>query len=107
MNKTILNWLSNCGLPAMTHEWIYWCITFAGVFLIVYLVNFICSRLLIPGIRRLTRKTNFVWDDIMLNDAMLKDISRLVPPILLAVLLPMLFVEGSESLDFMLRVNYI
>lgn len=107
MNQTILNWLSNKGVPAITHEWVYWGITLAGVIIIVYLVNLICCRLIIPGVRKMTRKTNFVWDDIMLNDAMLKDISRLVPPILLAVLLPIIFVEGSSVLDFVLRVNYI
>lgn len=107
MNQTILNWLSNNGVPVMSHEWIYWGIILVGVALMLYLVNFICCRLIIPGVRKMTRKTNFVWDDIMLNDAMLKDISRLVPPILLALLLPMLFVERNEVLDFLLRVNYI
>ena len=107
MNKTILYWLSDLGVPVMAHEWIYWAVTLAGVALIVYIVDLICRRLVIPGVRKVTRRTNFKWDDIVLNDAVLKDMSRLVPPILLAILLPMIFVEGSEALDFVLRVNYI
>ena len=107
MNTTILHWLSDWGVPVMAHEWLYWLITLVCVGFIVYLVDLICRRLVIPAIRKVTRKTNFEWDDIVLNDAMLKDMSRLVPPIMLAVLLPMIFVEGSETLDFVLRVNYI
>ena len=107
MNTTILHWLSDFGVPVLAHEWLYWTITLTCVVLLVYFVDLVCRRLLIPAIRKVTNKTNFKWDDIVLNNAMLKDMSRLVPPILLAILLPIIFMPFSEVLDFLLRVNYI
>lgn len=107
MNTTILHWLSDFGVPVLAHEWLYWTITLTCVVFVVYFVDLVCRRLLIPAIRKVTNKTNFKWDDIVLNNAMLKDMSRLVPPVLLAILLPIIFMPFSEVLDFLLRVNYI
>ncbi len=107
MNTSILHWLSDFGLPVLTHEWLYWVITVTCVALMVYLVDLLCRKLVMPAIRKVTKKTNFKWDDIVLNDSMLKDMSRLLPPILLAILLPIIFMPFSVVLDFVLRVNYI
>ena len=106
MNKTILYWLSSLGAPVVEHEWFYWSISIAAILLVVYFCDLIFRRLVIPTIRKVTYKTNFQWDEIILNDSMFKDISRLVPPVLLAVLLPIVFI-GSEFFDFIMRVNYI
>ncbi len=106
MNKTILYWLSSLGVPVVEHEWFYWAISIAAILLVVYFCDLIFRRLVIPTIRKVTYKTNFQWDEIILNDSMFKDISRLVPPVLLAVLLPIVFI-GSEFFDFIMRVNYI
>ena len=106
MNKTILYWLSSLGAPVVEHEWFYWAISIAAILLVVYFCDLIFRRLVIPTIRKVTYKTNFQWDEIILNDSMFKDISRLVPPVLLAVLLPIVFI-GSEFFDFIMRVNYI
>ena len=107
MNTTILHWLSDLGMPVVAHEWLYWTIAVVCLVFVIYFVDLIFRQLVMPTIRKVTRKTNFEWDDILLNDSMFKDISRLIPPILLAVLLPIIFVEGSEVLDFILRVNSI
>ena len=73
MNTTILHWLSDFGVPVLAHEWLYWTITLTCVVFVVYFVDLVCRRLLIPAIRKVTNKTNFKWDDIVLNNAMLKD----------------------------------
>ena len=107
MNTTILHWLSDWGVPVFAHEYLYWTITLSCVVLVIYMVNLIFRRVLSPAIRKVTNKTTFEWDEIVLSDSMLKDISRLIPPILLAVLLPIVFVEGSDVLDFVMRINNI
>ena len=107
MNTTILHWLSDWGVPVFAHEYLYWIITLSCVVLVIYMVNLIFRRVLSPAIRKVTNKTTFEWDEIVLSDSMLKDISRLIPPILLAVLLPIVFVEGSDVLDFVMRINNI
>ena len=107
MNKTILNWFQSIGIVADSQSWLYWIITLSCIVVLVYIVNLICSRLIIPTLRKLTHRTVPAWDDILFNDTLFKDISRLLPPLLIAVLLPIAFVKGNDILDFLLKVNYI
>ncbi len=107
MNKIILNWFQSIGIVADSQSWLYWVITLSCIAVVVYIVHLFCSKLIIPIFRKLTHKTISSWDDILFNDTLLKDISRLVSPILLAVLLPIAFEKGNDMLDFLLRVNYI
>ncbi len=107
MNQIILNWFQDIGILTDSQSWLYWIIMLSGITIIVYIAHLICNRLIIPILHKLTTKTNSEWDDILFNDTLLKDISRLVPPILIAVLLPIVFDKGNDILEFLLRVNYI
>ena len=107
MNETIYDMLSSWGINSGTDNWAYWLITLSAVVLIIIVVNLLCRRLVIPLIKRLTRSTRSIWDDILFNDTLLRDATHLVPPILVAVLLPMTFIEGHNMLEFLLKVNTI
>lgn len=107
MNPTFLRWLSPLGITADSRAWLYWLIAIAAIALVVFMADVVCRRLLLPLVKRLTRATRAAWDDILLSDTMLKDVSRLVPPILIAVLMPLAFSHGHPTLDFLLKVNLI
>lgn len=107
MNPTLLRWLSPLGITADSRAWLYWLIAIAAIALVVFMADVVCRRLLLPLVKRLTRATRAAWDDILLSDTMLKDVSRLVPPILIAVLMPLAFSHGHPTLDFLLKVNLI
>lgn len=107
MNETIYNMLSSWGINSGTDNWAYWLITLSAVALIIVVINLLCRRLVIPLIKRLTRSTRSTWDDILFNDTLLRDTTHLVSPILVAVLLPMVFMEGHNMLEFLLKVNTI
>ena len=107
MNETIYDMLSSWGINSGTDNWAYWLITLSAVALIIVVINLLCRRLVIPLIKRLTRSTRSTWDDILFNDTLLRDATHLVSPILVAVLLPMVFMEGHNMLEFLLKVNTI
>ena len=107
MNETIYDMLSSWGINSGADNWAYWLITLSAVALIIVVINLLCRRLVIPLIKRLTRSTRSIWDDILFNDTLLRDATHLVPPILVAVLLPMTFIEGHNMLEFLLKVNTI
>lgn len=107
MNETIYDMLSSWGINSGTDNWAYWLITLSAVVLIIVVINLLCRRLVIPLIKRLTRSTRSTWDDILFNDTLLRDTTHLVSPILVAVLLPMVFMEGHNMLEFLLKVNTI
>ena len=82
----------------------------AGVILLIafvaYLINRICVRFVIPVIRKFTAKTDAQWDDYLLSDDVLKNLSRLVTPILVYILLP-LAVLDAETLAFAFKICHI
>ena len=45
------------------------------------ILEFIARKIIIPTIRKITRKTDNVWDDHLLNADVLRDACRLIPPI--------------------------
>ena len=107
MNPTLLRWLSPLGITADCRAWLYWLIAIAAIALVVFMADVVCRRLLLPLVKRLTRATRAAWDDILLSDTLLKDVSRLVPPILIAVLMPLAFSHAHPTLDLLLKVNLI
>lgn len=107
MNPTLLRWLSPLGITADSRAWLYWLIAIATIALVVFMADVVCRRLLLPLVKRLTRATRAAWDDILLSDTLLKDVSRLVPPILIAVLMPLAFSHAHPTLDLLLKVNLI
>lgn len=59
--------------------------------LIAWLSYSICRRILIPLVRKLTSKTEVEWDDILLNEKVLKSACQIVPAIVIWDVLPMVF----------------
>ncbi len=107
MSETIVGCLKDWGVNSDSMYWIYWSTVALALITIIYVINLICTRGIIPLIRKVTKGTHSQWDDILLNDTMLKDIVRLVSPITIATLLPMAFAEGNMLLEFLLKVNTI
>ena len=107
MNETISRWIDSLGISAGQHNWIYWALAIAIIVIAVLVVNMVCRRLLIPLVKNLISRTRSTWDDVLFNDTLLQDVSHVVSPLLLAVLLPLFFARGSDALEFMLRVNTI
>ena len=107
MNNTIVRLLQDWGVNPDSMYWLYWCIVVLGIAIVIYIVNLLCNRGIIPLVRKVREATRSMWDDILLNDTLLKDITRLLPPITIAVLLPVAFTDGHQVLEFLLKVNTI
>ena len=43
-----------------------------GILVLAYFLNMICRKIVIPAIRKVTTKTDSVWDDHILSDDVLK-----------------------------------
>ena len=107
MNENIYRWISALGIADTEKGWLYWVMAIVAIALIVVLVYSICRYLFIPLVHRMTKSTRTSWDDILFNDTLLRDIAHLVPPILIAVLVPMAFPHECSVLEFLLKVNTI
>ena len=100
--------LSALGNAFDNHTWLYLVSAAAVIAIIVMVANLLFRRIFIPLVKKVVHSTRSTWDDIFLSDALLADLSRLVPPLLLAVLLPLAFGGmRSSMLSLLLRVNAV
>lgn len=107
MNKTVLRWIQEWGFAPDAIYWIYTIFVAIGLVIVIYLTNLLFMRCIIPLVKKVTRETRTMWDDILLNDTVLHDISRLFPPIIIAVFLPFAFSNDNGFIELVSRVNYI
>lgn len=107
MNELIVRWLQDCGVNIDAQPWVYWCVTVGGIALAVYVADVLCRRAIIPLVKKVIRHTRMSWDDILFNDELLRDCSHLIPPILIAVLMPFAFSHEDPVLKFLLKVNAV
>lgn len=104
MNNDIALYLMRLGVSVYYLPYIYWSVVVILTALIVYFSTTLCRRVLIPLVRKLTKSTQTVWDDVLLNIKVLNNISDLVPPVVLMLFLPNVFSAESSLREFVLRL---
>ena len=102
----ISGWMQNMGMSEELATFVMNAGVILLIALVAYLINRICVRFVIPVIRKFTAKTDAQWDDYLLSDDVLKNLSRLVTPVLVYILLP-LAVLDAETLAFAFKICHI
>ena len=65
------------------------------ILLLAVIVRRVCSKLVIPVIRKITDKTESLWDNYLLSDDVLSNMFALIPPVVAYVALPYMVVDSS------------
>lgn len=78
-----------------------------GILLLAFILNRICRKVLIPAVRKVTARTDSVWDDHLLSDEVLNCICRLIAPIVVTALIPYALSSEPGLLAFVLKICWI
>lgn len=71
---------------------------FLCVLALAWLAGFLCRRVFVPIIERIVKKTDFVWDDYLLNHSMMIGFCRIVPPVIIYWCVPWIFQPYKHEL---------
>ncbi len=93
MNHYVISIFNSIGIDVTSMPYIYWSMALVAILAIVYSIKFICRRIIVPIIKKITGKTQSSWDDFLLNDDVLKNLSGLIPPLVIVLLVPYMFPE--------------
>ena len=76
---------------------------------VALLANLICRKIILRTVSRLVKQTKATWDDIVFNDKVMANVSRMVAPILIYIAIPIAFPDHVDSalLDFLRRLCLI
>lgn len=75
-------WLENTGINAAYIDWILGAGVVLAIMLMALLVDAISKNAIIPAVRKVTSRTNSIWDDHLLSDDVVKNVCRIVPAVL-------------------------
>ena len=73
-----------------------------SMLILAFVIDRICRKAVVPTIRKITSKTEFMWDDYLLNDEVLNDFCMLIAPVVVYFLIT-LALPADLVLDFLLK----
>ena len=108
LNNQMVELFQQMGIVGVQHNNLLGkIIAVLGIFLVAYIVNIVGKKVIIPLIRKVTSKTENSWDDHILNNDVLGNIAKLVPPIVVSALLPLALSSTPVLLSWSLRICWI
>lgn len=75
--------------------------------LLAWLSDFICRKLFVPLILKITKRTEAKWDDILFNRTVLVSACHIVPAIVIWQLIPMVFYQFPLVREILARITAI
>ena len=75
--------------------------------LLAFVIGFVCRKILVPVILKITSKTKSTWDDIFLNKKVLDSASNIVPAIIIWMFLPAIFYRFPYAEELLTRITAI
>ena len=73
-----------------------------SMLILAFVIDRICRKAVVPTIRKITSKTEFMWDDYLLNDKVLNDFCMLIAPVVVYFLIT-LALPADLVLDFLMK----
>lgn len=107
INTLLIEWLQRMGVAEGNVGFWHRVLVIAAILVVLFVVDRICKRVIIPAVRKVTSRTESLWDDYLLSTDVLKNVCRLVPPIVIYVLTPLAFYNEPEILEFIHKICWI
>ena len=99
--------VKSCGVTGDTVNVVTHTILVIVAFALAFLAGWICRKLLIPVVLKLSKKTEARWDDVMFNERVLKSACSIVPAIVIWQLLPWTFFDFPTIREVLTRLTGI
>lgn len=102
--ETILNYLGVEGwlVPVVRHA-----LLAIIAILLAWLSDFLCRKLIVPVVVKLTKKTKAAWDDVIFDERVLYTACHIVPAVMVWELLPMVFYQYPLVQETLARLTAI
>ena len=104
INNELMMWLQQLGVAEGGLLVVQRVVVIMGILLIAYLLDMICRKVVMPGVRKVTAKTQSTWDDYLLSDEVMTNVCHLIPPIVVYALIPFAFPNEPNFLSLVLKI---
>lgn len=107
INNILIDWLTDIGVGEDYKILITRIIAIIAILLIAFIIDRFCRKLFIPGIRKITSKTESTWDDHLLSDDVLKNLYKMITPIVTISLIPFVLINESDLRALIIKLCWI
>lgn len=97
-----MEWLQQSGLSESMSVLLIRIFLILMMLLLAFIIDRICRKAVIPIVHKITSKTDFKWDDYLLNDDVLNDCCNLIAPIVIYAAIPM-FMLDTPIMEFLMK----
>lgn len=102
--NTLIQWIEPLGISEGIMTWLIRLAAILMSFVVAFVIDRICRKLIIPIVSRITSRTETIWDDHLLSNDVLNALCGLILPITLCVMVPYVFANDPETYRFMMKV---
>lgn len=103
INEEMMQLLVGMGLVENSMTWAGRIAVILAMLLLVFVVNVVFTRVVMPMIHRITASTKAKWDDYLFSRKMLRGFCRVIDPILVYIMLPMAFNDMPQLLAILIK----
>jgi len=96
-----------CGVTGDAVNFVTHSVLVVVAFALAFLAGWLCRKLLIPLVLKLTSKTEARWDDVMLSERVLLSACSIVPAVVIWQLLPWTFYDFPVIREMLARLTAI
>jgi len=96
--------LTEMGMTSEAARLLDQLVILAAILLAAWIADTLCRLLIVGGGRRLARRTDKMWQELLFNPQVLRKFSDLVPVVLIYMLLPLAFPEKSHTPDVLQKI---
>ena len=104
INNELMTWLQQIGVAEGNLLTVQRIVVIGAILLIAYVLDMICRKVVMPGVRKVTAKTQSNWDDHLLSDDVMNNLCHLIPPIVVYLFIPFAFSDAPNFLALVLKV---
>lgn len=100
--EKLLEWMIQAGMSESIAILLLRIGIIIAMLILAIIVDRICRKAFVPLVKKITAKTDFTWDDYLLNENVLNDFCRLVAPVIIYVIMPMTL-PADSILDLLMK----
>ena len=104
LNEDVMKLLVDMGLVENDMTWAARIAVILIMLLLIFIVNLLFTRVIMPMVHSITASTKATWDDYLFSKQMLRGFCRVIDPILVYIMLPLAFPDMPQLLAFLTKV---
>ena len=100
INNQFFDWLYGVGITGGSAVWIMRVSAILALVILAFIIEKLSKKLVLPIVRKLTGKTKSSLDDYLLSDDVVMNLSRIIAPVLINIVVSILFTDVAEMTGF-------